>query len=809
VIEQMFQLKGIRAQVLRKIRYFRTKMRFPVPEAAYRGNWQIIERIWKRRMLHFNFTYSWMYPAPPPPYLRKIPKYHAKPPKLEMFEILTHGMSDVSAGQYIAGTGWVGPNDPREHFGEAHEQLTEIWRKVKQAQDEVKAECLKNERLGKEKIRQRDAIPDMLIAIQARDYRKCVYLATECGVSIDMETPPPKCVTALIGAAEEDTGVPFYAPMLNDDNNPCLAVAYLLDRTDFRPSINLEVSTGHTALIRACSLNRASVVEALLDRGAEVNYVNKFGKTPLHYAATVGSFTCCRILLERGADVHAKTPEGQTAFHIADEYGFLPIMTQLGRHATGFMGPVRPNRGRVDVSVRCPLGCGANLESSEVAFHERECANRVVKCPKDCGVRLLMYKEIDLHLETECDRRITLCKHCEAPEEERNQAKHFAQNCAHRSVDCVLSCGKQIKVLDMRKHIKFCVYRTVPCAMHCGQDVMVKDMLDHDRNYCEMRKVACTLDCGAMVSVKLTQHHAMNVCPNRIEACRFCRFEYKFRDLEYHEKAVCHIREEPCPSGCGEPVVIGEPTVEHLASFCAFRFVPCTLKCGQKIRFCDMAGHQANVCDGRLVPCPLGCKVDDSLPPLMQVVTTMRAKIVEVHTSFECPLRKLQCFNCKDYIRAHHMEEHKRTLCPMREVPCANLGCSKIINLGTRDEHERKTCKFRLLSCPQGCGMDIPWIQHSKHMGQACAMRRVECPLKCGATGLRHKQLEEHMQTECPRRHAQPSSTGIATHTGAGSAKAGKDLARPTSRGTMTATTSATAATTAVKKIGEKTTAAS
>ena len=64
--------------------------------------------------------------------------------------------------------------------------------------------------------------------------------------------------------------------------------------------------------------------------------------------------------------MHAKTSDGQTAYAIAEEFGFLPIMMQLGRHATGFMGPVRPNRGRVDVSVRCPMGCGASLDTSEV-----------------------------------------------------------------------------------------------------------------------------------------------------------------------------------------------------------------------------------------------------------------------------------------------------------------------------------------------------------------------------------------------------------------------------------------------------------
>ena len=727
-------------------------------------------------------------------------------------------MNDLAAGQYVEEQGWVGPNDPREHFGECADELTKLWDRIIRAQDVVKEERLKVRRLAIERIKQLDAVPDMRIAIMERDYRRCIYLASECGVSIDMETA--EGVTVLIGAAEEDsgtcvcfslcvclssshslsliltltltsstllhppprnTGVPFYAPMLNDDGRPCLAVEFLLDRTNFRPSVNLEVASGHNALIRACSMSRASVVEALLDRGAELNYVNKLGRTPLHYAATVGSFIVCRILLERGADVHAKTPEGATAFSIAEEYGFLPLMQQIGRHSTGFMGPVRPHRGRVDVFVRCPLGCGKSMEPSEVSYHNRECINRVVRCPRECGQRLLMFKEIDHHLSTECVKRVIPCIHCGVEEEARFQEKHFNENCGHRQIDCVIGCGKQVKAVEMRKHLRFCMWRPVPCAQGCGAEVMVKDMLDHDRNYCENRKLPCPLTCGAMITTRMTKHHMMAVCPMRIEGCKWCGKDYPFKELGHHENA-CSVREEPCPGGCGEHVVVGEPTAEHQAEECLHRFVFCDMKCGQKVRFVDMPGHRANVCDNRQVKCPLKCVEDESVPVLQRVVTTLTAKMVEIHKKFECPQRPLQCFNCKEYIKSKDMEVHKRTLCAMREVPCGNVGCSKIIMLGSREDHERKTCKFRLLSCPQGCGENVAWIQHGKHLKMFCSMRRQDCPLGCGVQ-VRHHQLAAHMDGDCVRRGYQqtaqyggngsPSRPG--SKAGGGRAGAGRD----------------------------------
>jgi ankyrin repeat protein len=753
VIEQMFKLKRARGHVLHKIRYFRQKMRFPVPEAAYKGNWQIIHKIYERRLYHHNFSHSWIFPSPPPPFIRVFRRFVAKPRKLDMHEIMTQGMNDMAAGMYVDGQGWVGPNDPRDHFGECHEKLTDLWNTMARKKNAVLAERLKLRRLTDERIKQKAAVPLMIDAIRNREYRSCVYYSTQCGVSIDMETPEGS--TVLVGASEEDTGVPFYAPMVNDDGRPCLAVEYLLDRTDYRPSVNLELlNSGHNALIRACSLGRASVVEALCDRGAEVNYVNKHGRSPLHYAAQVGSFLVCRILLERGADVHKATPEGETAYSIAEQYGFLPIMTQMGRHAAGFMGPVRPHRGRVDEFIRCPRGCGESFIKEDLNYHEGICINRIVKCPLQCGTRLLMFKELAHHENQECVRRIVPCQHCGEMAEERLQPKHYDTTCRYRYVPCVLGCGKDIQVIEMKKHFKFCTWREITCTQGCGAKLMIKDMIEHDTNVCDMRKLPCPLKCGSLVSTRLTTHHMHNVCPNRIAPCRWCDTQMEFRYVEAHERS-CNIRHEQCPTKCGEAVCIGAPMEEHMKTTCGHRFVYCPDKCGQKVRWADIPGHRKHLCGSRLVPCPLNCVEDETLPVLEQRVLHLRAKMIDVHKGFECPQRPMQCVLCKRTdVRAKELTRHKEVLCEMREVNCRNMGCAKKVNLGTREEHERKTCKFRPLSCPLGCGMEVPWIQHGKHTQKICSMRRVECPLKCGTTGIRYRNLNDHMATECPRRHA-------------------------------------------------------
>jgi len=55
----------------------------------------------------------------------------------------------------------------------------------------------------------------------------------------------------------------------------------------------------------------------LLSHGADVNAVDKDGRTPLHYAAEGGCAEAVKKLLELGADVYAIDSRGQTALHYA------------------------------------------------------------------------------------------------------------------------------------------------------------------------------------------------------------------------------------------------------------------------------------------------------------------------------------------------------------------------------------------------------------------------------------------------------------------------------------------------------------
>jgi serine/threonine-protein phosphatase 6 regulatory ankyrin repeat subunit B len=78
--------------------------------------------------------------------------------------------------------------------------------------------------------------------------------------------------------------------------------------------VNATNKLGRTALWRAALQDRADLVEALLQAGADVNKADEDGDAPLRMAASAPIAT---ILIERGADLNASNRFGETALLLA------------------------------------------------------------------------------------------------------------------------------------------------------------------------------------------------------------------------------------------------------------------------------------------------------------------------------------------------------------------------------------------------------------------------------------------------------------------------------------------------------------
>lgn len=130
--------------------------------------------------------------------------------------------------------------------------------------------------------------------------------------------------------------------------------------------------TGHTALTRACTLGCLDAIEALLDRGADINRVpilrprtptcdktrrarsrvlsppttagtvaarvatsaeedGRIRQPPLIIAAAAGHSAVVRLLLERGADAEIRDRDGRTAADVAKREAFVDVLAELAR----------------------------------------------------------------------------------------------------------------------------------------------------------------------------------------------------------------------------------------------------------------------------------------------------------------------------------------------------------------------------------------------------------------------------------------------------------------------------------------------
>lgn len=95
--------------------------------------------------------------------------------------------------------------------------------------------------------------------------------------------------------------------------------------------LNIFAKDGFTPLQLACYFNQETAALWLIEQGAEVNAVakNKMKIAPIHAAATHGNLMIIQALLEKGADVNASQEGGYTAVHQAAHRNNVPMAKLL------------------------------------------------------------------------------------------------------------------------------------------------------------------------------------------------------------------------------------------------------------------------------------------------------------------------------------------------------------------------------------------------------------------------------------------------------------------------------------------------
>ena len=741
IVEKLFSLRNKRKRLISQAKYLRRRHRLPIPEAAYAGKWEIIKRIIVRRMFHAEACITWVRPCPPPPFSKARKKF-AKGQHLNMLECLELGTKELACGIYTPERGWIPALDPEAPYGAAAIELTPIWENVLRSRERWAAERVRIRLIAHENRKQYLARTDMATAIASGNFRECIHLADHVGCSIDTETEDG--LTTLIVAAEENVAGLNHEYMRNDDGDEVLAVVYLLDRQDYRPAIDLETSIGLTALSHASFLGRLRCMEALLDRGANINYKNKNGRTPLHFAASNGNMDACRFLIERGADIDAVDNDNRSAFDLADTNGFADVMGLISQIRSGNFGIVRQARGRVIDTVPCELGCGMLIYHHEMEQHCLSCGRRTIPCPMLCGEYLLA-KDVEEHLAEVCSHQNITCSLCHKQYVRYEEEKHNQSLCSLRNVLCNLGCGTEVCAQDLMAHQKICTYRRIPCPDECGREIPYALRLEHFKSECPNRRKLCPLKCCALVPVSKLEHHMNVTCPLRSMQCRWCNELRPLLENENHQNN-CDRRLVPCPYKCGTKLEAGK-VLEHSKSSCPNRFIPCTLGCPLKVRAIDMDNHCNHKCENRMIECPRSCFASETSKERLM----LPYKQLEIHLKLACPLRPINCALCGVEVVAYDMTYHKENDCTQRIVGCRLEGCCKQLPLCHREQHERFECRRRFITCPQGCRELIHEIDLKKHTLRYCVMRYVDCPLGCGKT-LHECNVQQHTESECVRR---------------------------------------------------------
>ena len=724
---------------IKKIAGLRKQARSPIAAAVYNGNIEVVRALVSRgcnmRVRHI------LQPVGPPPCpFPSQSKSHNESLRLgnvptkvldkfaSILDIAEIGVKEMKSSRWVYGLGWITQSKHEDTF----EYVRDRWECAEEQRREAREADEGRAAVRMERDRVQALNKKMTEAFLREDFNRVIELVEE-GATIDYQSEHG--YTALTYAAFRGTRC------TNRDGEDVLAVVLLLDRDFKLPAINKEIGRKHTALTLASRTGRLEVMEALLDRHADIEYETRDGKTALMHAAIAGKWDAVRFLVERGADVAHTDGNGKSAIEWARDSNFLGVMRTLAEYRYGNRGMVRASRGRAFELFTCAWGCGAKMKRSCLKDHEEnDCPKRVVACPLGCGIKLLWAEEVEEHVKAKCPRRRIACPlKCKDGVEAHNVEEHVLHSCLERIVTC-MPCGAEIKAKEVPHHLaNDCPRRIVACDM-CGESMEYKRYLNHKRKECPKRIVRCRFGCHAddMIAEQRDYHEA-NLCPCRPIKCKWdCNLVVQAQEIHRHQLEECPRRPVKCPLKCKQRIAAAD-LEEHLENECINRFVPCRAMCDKMIRVCDMDAHVAGDCDMRPVACPNGCG------------KMMIQRELEKHMQTSCIHRLVPCgLGCGEKHPLSQIAAHKENDCVKRRVQCT-IGCTKVMPFDERSQHEMWECRFRMVYCGLGCKHTMQAKFKRRHEKRECKMRFVECGLGCGEK-IREMDREAHEKHECLRR---------------------------------------------------------
>lgn len=123
-------------------------------------------------------------------------------------------------------------------------------------------------------------------------------------------------------------------------------VKKILEKKNSDP--NIEDSSGYRAIHYACRNGHFEIVQALVEKGADIDAKTRSGQaTPLHRAAMQGHTVIVRFLLSKGAKIEQVDADGMTSIHKACAANQIETVRELIGAASQSVLEIRDKRGRL------------------------------------------------------------------------------------------------------------------------------------------------------------------------------------------------------------------------------------------------------------------------------------------------------------------------------------------------------------------------------------------------------------------------------------------------------------------------------
>ncbi|KAJ1951193.1 hypothetical protein EC988_004112, partial [Linderina pennispora] len=209
---------------------------------------------------------------------------------------------------------------------------------------------------------------------------------------------------------------------------------------------------------------------------------------------------------------------------------------------------------------------------------------------------------------------------------------------------------------------------------------------------CDVLINPCVLRACSHIFCQMCIRKAVSVHPS----CPLCRAPATTRDLlpappellNALDSLVCKCIESRCPWTGTRRQFVG-----HLRNECEFWPVACASHplhegCSEVVPRSELTAHRA-YCSYRQIPCRMGCRGTFHSSPSM-----------ETHCRESCPLRPIDCPNCKVPVLAHQLAAH-RSICALERIPCPNRNLLNAVpNSGCSAVIERRNLELHLRECP-------------------------------------------------------------------------------------------------------------